>query len=117
MENVCIVLRKPPYGTVIASEAIRHALGGAVEEMETSLVLLDSGVLSAKAGQDVSGTVYQGTGGGISDCTDFGVNVYAEVDSLKEHGLEPADLVDGVEILDKEKIAGIIKSAGNVMIF
>jgi sulfur relay (sulfurtransferase) DsrF/TusC family protein len=115
--SVCIVLRKPPYGTVLAAEAVRHALGGAVEELPTTLVLLDSGVLSAKAGQDVSSTGYQGIAEGISDCADFGVDVYAEVDSLDAYGLKSADLVPGVEVLDKERIAGIIKDAGTVMIF
>jgi sulfur relay (sulfurtransferase) DsrF/TusC family protein len=28
MENVGIILRRPPYGSVDASEAICHALGG-----------------------------------------------------------------------------------------
>jgi len=32
MGSISIVLRKAPYGTTDAAEAIRHALGGATEE-------------------------------------------------------------------------------------
>jgi sulfur relay (sulfurtransferase) DsrF/TusC family protein len=44
MNSVCIILRKPPYGTVDAAEAVRHALGGVIEELAVRLILLDAGV-------------------------------------------------------------------------
>ena len=117
MESVCIVLRKPPYGTVLASEAVRHALGGVVEEMQTSLVLLDAGVYAAKKDQDTSGTEYQSIGEGVGDCIDMGVDVYADKNSMKEQGIEPADMLEGVKALGSSDIAGIVKEAGTVMIF
>ena len=117
MENICIVLRKPPYGTVIASEAVRHALGGVVEEMQTSLVLLDSGVHSARAGQVTDGTEYQSVGEGIGDCIDMGVEVYADKGSLKEQGIEPEDLIEGIKVLGGPEIDGIIRDSTTTMIF
>jgi sulfur relay (sulfurtransferase) DsrF/TusC family protein len=118
MENICIILRKPPYGTVLAAEAVRHALGGVVEAMEqVSLVLLDSGVYAARKGQDISGTDYQSIGEGISDCIDMGVDVYADQNSLNEQDFDFSDLIEGVQALGSPDIADIIKEAGTVMIF
>ena len=48
MGSVSIILRRPPYGSVDASEAIRHALGGIIEEMEVKLILVDGGVAAAR---------------------------------------------------------------------
>ena len=118
MDNICIILRKPPYGTVLASEAVRHALGGVVEEMEqVSLVLLDGGVYAARKGQDTSGTEYLNVGEGIGDCIDMGVDVYADQNSLKEQDFDPSDLLEGVKALGSPDISDIIKEAGTVMIF
>ena len=117
MENICIVLRRPPYGTVSASEAIRHALGGVVEEMRTSLVLLDSGVHSARLRQVTDETEYQSVGEGIGDCMDMGVEVYADRGSILEQGIEPEDLIEGIKVLDGPEIDGIIKDSTTTMIF
>ena len=117
MENVCIVLRNAPYGTVIASEAVRHALGGVVEEIQTSLVLLDSGVHSARVRQVTDETEYQSVGEGIGDCIDMGVEVYADKGSLSEQGIEPEDLIEGIKVLDGPEIDGIIRDSTTTMIF
>jgi predicted peroxiredoxin len=118
MKSICIILRKLPYGTVLAAEAVRHALGGVVEEMEqVSLVLLDAGVYAAKKTQYTSGTEYKSIGEGIGDCIDMGVDVYADQNSIKEQGIESEDLFEGVKALGSTDIADIIKEAGTVMIF
>ncbi len=54
MGSISIILRRPPYGTVDAPEAIRHALGGITEDMAVRLILVDGGVTAAKKGQDIS---------------------------------------------------------------
>jgi predicted peroxiredoxin len=118
MKSICIILRKLPYGTVLAAEAVRHALGGVVEEMEqVSLVLLDAGAYSIKKAQETSGTEYQSIGGGIDDCINMGVEVYADQNSIYEQGIKQDDLLEGVKTLGSQEIADIIKEAGTVMIF
>lgn len=118
MKSICIILRKLPYGTVLASEAVRHALGGVAEEMEqVALVLLDGGVYAAKKDQDTSGTEYQSIGDGIGDCINMGVDVYADQNSLKEQEIKPEDILEGVQTLGSPDITDIIKEAGTLMIF
>lgn len=115
--NISIILRRPPYGTVDASEAIRHALGGVTEDVEVKLVLVDGGVNAARKGQDTSTTPYSSIKEGIKDCIDMGVEVYVDKASLKEEYLEPEGLVDGVKIVNSHEIAEIIKTTELTMIF
>lgn len=117
MESVTIILRRPPYGTVDAPEAIRHALGGITDDMSVKLVLLDGGVSAARKSQDISGTEYLSAEEGIIDCIDMGVEVYADRMSLKEEHLEPDDIIEGVIVTGGAEIAEIIKEPGPVMIF
>jgi len=117
MGSVSILLRKPPYGTVDAAEAIRHALGGVSEDMSVKLILLNGGVFAAKKGQDVSSTQYSSVEEGIRDCIAMGVEVFVDKGSMKEHQLEPEQLIDGVTVANSYEIAEIIKSTDTVMIF
>lgn len=115
--TVSIILRRPPYGTVDASEAIRHALGGVTEDVGVKLVLVDGGVNAARKGQYVSGTLYSSIEEGIKDCINMGVEVYVDKASLKEEYVEPDRLVDGVKIVNSHEIAEIVKTADLTIIF
>jgi sulfur relay (sulfurtransferase) DsrF/TusC family protein len=117
MGGISIILRRPPYGSVEAAEAIRHALGGSGEGIEVKLILTDGGVLSARKDQDVSGTGYLSAEEGIRDCLDMGVAIFADKSSLAEAGLSAADMVEGIVIADDPKIAKAIKESDTTMIF
>ena len=117
MGSICIVLRRPPYGTVDASEAIRHSLGGITEDMSVKLILVDGGVNTAKKGQNTDSTEYLNMESGIIDCVDMGAEVYADKMSMDEAGLEAGDLVEGVRISNSVEIADIISNSDTTMIF
>ena len=117
MESVGIILRRPPYGSVDASEAIRHALGGVTNDMNVKLLLVDGGVQSAQKGQDISGTEYQSIEEGVGDCIDMGVEVYVERGSLRDEGMESQELIEGVNVISSSEIAEILSSADATMIF
>ncbi|MCX7794727.1 MAG: DsrE family protein [Thermodesulfovibrionales bacterium] len=115
--NISIILRKPPYGTVDASEAIRHALGAVTEDLSVRLVLVDGGVNAARKNQDVRYTPYSSIEEGIRDCINMGVEVYVDKTSLKEEYIDTDGLIDGVRIVNSHEIAEIIKTADVTMIF
>lgn len=117
MGSISIILRRPPYGTMDAPEAVRHALGGVTEDMKVNLILLDGGVHAARKAQDTRGTEYQSIEEGIRDCIDMGVEVVVDRASLKEEHLELNDLVEGVKVLSSYEVAEIIKDSDTVMIF
>ena len=117
MASISIILRRPPYGTVDASEALRHALGGVTDDMEVKLLLVGGGVHAARRGQDASQTEYLNAGEGIQDCMDMGVAVYVDEESLKKEQVENDLLIEGVKISNGADIADIIGKTDTTMIF
>ena len=117
MASISIILRRPPYGTVDASEALRHALGGVTDDMEVKLLLVGGGVHAARRGQDASQTEYLNAGEGIQDCMDMGVAVYVDEESLKKEQVENDLLIEGVKISNGAEIADIIGKTDTTMIF
>jgi sulfur relay (sulfurtransferase) DsrF/TusC family protein len=117
MDSISIILRRPPYGTVDTSEAVRHALGGITEDMAVKLILVDGGVNTAKKGQDTDSTEYLNMESGIIDCIDMGAEVYVDKMSMEEERLKSNDLVEGVRILNSSEIADIISNSDTTMIF
>lgn len=115
--NISIILRRPPYGTQDASEAIRHALGGVTEDVTVKLILMDGGIHAGRKGQNNSMTPFSSIEEGIKDCIEMGVEVCLDKSSLKEHFTEPEEIMDGVKIINSHEIAEVIKSSDLTMIF
>lgn len=116
MGNISIILRRPPYGSVDASEAIRHAMGGVTEGMTVRLILLSAGVNAVRKGQDTSDTEYLSIESGIRDCIDMGVEVYVDKVSL-DANLQDNDIIDGVIIANSPEIARLIKESDTTILF
>ncbi len=117
MQSISIILRKAPYGTVDAPEAIRHALGAITDELPVQLILVDSGVQAARKGQDTGTTGYLSAEEGIHDCVDMGAKVYVDGRSLGAAGISASDLIDGVTVAGDGDIAAVLKGSGTTMIF
>ena len=117
MPGISIILRKPPYGTIDAPEAIRHTLGAVTEELPVNLILMDGGVHAARKGQDIGTTGYLSAEEGIRDCLDMGAKVYADRRSVEDAGIAAADLVEGVTVASGAEIAAVLKDTGTTMIF
>ena len=117
MASISIILRRPPYGTVDASEALRHALGGVTDDMEVKLLLVGGGVHAARKGQDASQTEYLNAGEGIQDCMDMGVAVYVDEESLKKEQVDNDLLIEGIKISNGAEIADIVSKTDTTMIF
>jgi sulfur relay (sulfurtransferase) DsrF/TusC family protein len=117
MGVISIILRRPPYGSVDAAEAIRHTLGGLTNDMTVNLVLLDGGVNAARIRQDISGTAYLSAEGGIADCVEMGASVYADRISMAEERIADADLAEGVKKADSGEISDVLMESDTIMIF
>jgi len=116
MSRVALILRKPPYGEIHAAEAIRHALGGA-GRMDINLLLVESGVLLAKTGQEEEDTGFTNLGEVLQDCIEKGIEVYADKTSMEEQQLKTSDIIEGVRVAEGKDIAEKIREAKSVMIF
>jgi sulfur relay (sulfurtransferase) DsrF/TusC family protein len=117
MKHIVIILRRSPYGDINAAEAVRHAMGGAADELGVDLILVDAGVLLAKQGQDDTDTGFTNLGESLMDCIEMGVDVYADKHSLREQNMDTADIPEGIKVVTGSEIADIIKNAKTTMIY
>ena len=117
MEKIAMILRKPPYGDINAAEAVRHALGAVSGDIAVSLILVDGGVQLARKGQDDTGTGFTNLESTLKDCSEMGVEVFADDLSLIEYGLKKEDIVEGVKAVSESDIAVTLKTADTTMIF
>jgi len=116
MDNLLVILRKPPYGTTNAAEAVRHAGGASSVDYKAALYLIDSGVYTAKKNQDAGETGFTGLGESL-ELLSGEMDVYADRNSLKEYGISEDDLVEGVKIDNGDFLKQAIRDAQSVMIF
>lgn len=115
--RLALIITKPPYGTIHAAEAIRHAMGATGEEFKVSLVLVDGGILLSKRGQFEGETGYTNLEEHVKDIIDLGGEVIVEKASLREFGLAPEDIINGAKIASTYDISETVKSADKIMIF
>jgi sulfur relay (sulfurtransferase) DsrF/TusC family protein len=116
MDNLLVILRKPPYGVINAAEAVRHAGGSSGSEYRAILYLIDSGVFSAKKNQDAAGTGFTGIGESLELLSDE-MEIYANRSSLQEYNLNEEDLIEGVKVDDGNVLQQALKESQAVMIF
>ena len=116
--EVAVLMRKAPYGSVYTAEGFRTMMGVAVFEMEISVVFLDDGVYALLEGQDPSKLDMKPLGDGFPMLTEFDVEkFYVHDESLAERGLTTNDLLMDVEVVDGARIAEILEAAGTVLPF
>jgi sulfur relay (sulfurtransferase) DsrF/TusC family protein len=116
VNNLLVILRNPPYGEINAAEAIRHAGGASGFDFKATLYLIDSGVFTAKKGQDAGTSGFTGIGESLELLSDE-MEIYACQDSLREFGLKEDDLIEGIKIDDGNVLTDALKKSHLVMIY
>ena len=117
-DQVAVLMRRAPYGSVYTAEGFRTIMGIAVFEMDISVVFMDDGVYALVKNQDPGKLDMKPLGDGFSMLGDFGVEkFYVHDESLDTRGLTLDDLVVPVEVVDGAGIARILEAAGKVLPF
>ncbi len=116
MDNLLVILRKPPYGTVDAAEAIRHAGAASGFDYKPTLYLVDDGVFSAKKDQDAGDTGFTSISESFELLSDE-MEIFACQHSLEAVGLKEDDLIEDVKIDTGNVLKEALKNAQSIMIF
>lgn len=116
MDNLLVILRKPPYGTTDAAEAVRHAGGASGFDYKAVLYLIDSGVYAAKKNQDAGDTGFLGLGESLELLSDE-MEIYVNKDSLNEYSLKEDNIIEGVKIDNGDVLKQALKDSQTVMIY
>ena len=124
MHDLCIVIRRVPYGTLAAAEGVRHLIGATDAGMSVCAVLVDDGVYLAKQDQDPDDTGWRSLWGARGQTlgpravdSAAQARVYVHRESADTRGLDHLDLIPGVESIDDVQLAGVLTSADALLVF
>lgn len=125
-KTVCVLLRRPPCGSLVAAEAVRH-LSGALSNGQLPVgLLMDDGIYLARAGQQAAGG-WLDLSRALSDllaqsATDESgemrrAAVYVHGPSLRARGLSQGDLVPGCRVVDESEAAAVLRQADATLVY
>jgi tRNA 2-thiouridine synthesizing protein C len=110
MKQCLFILRKPPHSGAFVQEMLDIILTTAAFDQPTSILLLDDAVFQLKNGQQPANFRMKDTSSIFQALEIYEVkHIYAEVESLEERGLKPADLCLPVQSVYRKDIAGLMR--------
>jgi len=123
--DILIVVRHGPYGGLQAADALRHATGSLSLGFRPIVVLVDDGVHLALSDQDSGQSEWLSLGATLEEIIARGLyekkgspaEFYMDSDSLHQRGINPDDVIEGLEPIEHEKIANLMTSHRLQLIF
>lgn len=126
-KSVLILLRSSPYGSINASEALRHLNGGVANLMPTAGLFMEDGVYVLRRGQTSGGSGIESLEEKLAMALKFTTTMpdgstnrarlCAHGPSLEARGLAPGALAPGIQVVDDGEAARLLSAAGAVLIF
>jgi sulfur relay (sulfurtransferase) DsrF/TusC family protein len=112
-----VIVTKAPYGLEDAFAGLRLGLAMAVNGMRTSVVMVEDGVYNAVASQKPEAVSMPSNVEAIQDLYDFDVEVSVVKEDLGERGVADDRLVEGVKVVDRSALPGLITGHAVVTTF
>ena len=113
--SIAFISRSAPYGQNRANLCLDMALASAVFEQEVNYVFMGDGVYQLLKGQDGAAIASKTLGNALETLALYGIeNVYAERKSLEDRGIDEAELLPGLRLIENAAIADIIGKADKV---
>ena len=97
-ENIVLLLRRPPHGTMFPAEGLRLCVALS-NSFDPTVIAIDDGVYTYL--KNANKDVYQKH---IDFLTEIEIPLWVDKNSIEERGLAQSDLIDKVEIVEKNKI-------------
>jgi len=109
-KKMLVVIKSRPFTDLNYYEALRTAAG--LWEHSVSVLWVGDGVYAALKDADRSIT-----GKFLEDLPDLDAELYVDGEALRENGFAEEDLVDGVQLVDREAVKRLFESAEASLIF
>lgn len=117
MDSIVVVVTMAPYGREDSFNGLYLPVVTVVEQIETTVLLIEDGVFSALKEQRSKDIGYPSTSELVSSILTLGGRVYADAKSCKVRGVEEGQLVEGVELVSEERAAQIlIEAKGTIVV-
>jgi len=124
-KDILIIVRHGPYGGFQAAEALRHANGAITLGYRPVIVLVDDGVYLAKEGHEpgdnewlpLDGSLEEIIARGLYEIKDTPGEFYVEKDSLEKRAIRIEELVEGLELIERQKVAELTATYNLQLLF
>jgi sulfur relay (sulfurtransferase) DsrF/TusC family protein len=114
-DNLCLIIRKAPFGSLHAAEGIRLANGKIAHGGGLTIVLVDDGVYVAKKGQRAEESGWTSLSDEVTKLSKR-VRTCVHIGSLKSAGLQAENLVDGIIQIGDQELVNIIADSDSTII-
>ena len=114
-ENLCLLIRRAPFGSLHAAEGIRLANGEAAYGYKFTVVLVDDGVYLAKKDQRPEESGWTSLSDEVKKLSKW-TRVCVHIDSLKSAGLDTENLVDGITKIDDQELTNIMAESDSTVV-
>ena len=113
--TITFLSRGAPYGRNSANLCLDMALASAVFEQNVNYVFLDDGVYQLLKGQDGAAIEGKTLGNALETLALYGIeSVHADQQSLQARGIEPGELIPGMQVTTSEAISQLIDESDTV---
>jgi predicted peroxiredoxin len=118
MANVVVELSHPPFGHEHTFAGLYVATASLSKGMDVVVILRGDGVYTGMKGQvePQKNICLPPTESQVEDIIDLDGRVIADKSSLATRGIAPAELIDGIEVLDTATIHSLILKEGRKVI-
>lgn len=110
--RITFISRSSPYGSNRANLCLDMALACAVFEQDVNYVFLDDGIYQLLKGQDGAAIQNKTLGSALETLALYSIeNVYVDQQSLKERGIDAAELLPSIKLIENYALSRLIKNA------
>ncbi len=110
------LLRQTPYGSTLAREALDMALATAAFDQHVQLAFINDGVYQLMNDQKSEIKQRKNISKTLAALSLYDINdIYADAESIKERGLDSANLFQQAQIVDTQTIKQLIQKADTVI--
>lgn len=117
VSSICVLIRKAPYGTEDAFAGLRLGLATIANGMETKVILMEDGVLSAVKHQNPEKIGMPSIIDTINDLLSLEVKIYCVEEHLRGRDIHKEDLMEDMVFITEEEISNIILDCDGVASF
>ena len=119
-KSLFVLADRPPYGSILPAEAIRHARGALAKGWEVILALTGDGVYTVLPNQSPPAGELASLSGAVSEFIEEGKGkgvVLAESGALGARGISVSDLIPGSRPVTMNEIAAALARCDRTLIF
>lgn len=115
-KKVLILAKSAPYGTVFSVEGFLAAMAIASMDIPTNLVLLDEGIYCGLKDQKPEGIGHQPISEAFGSASQFNIDLFIHKESMEKLNVKKDKMIEG-ELVDSEKLKGLVKEADAIITF